>query len=120
MGSKLATAKLEAAIQAHVPMKPAWFQILVAIATGHSHGYAIRQAVEKRTEGRIQLWPATLYGTLRQLREAGLVEEQELATDARRKRSFVLTEVGRAVLDGETRRLERLVQIVRTESVLAR
>lgn len=107
------------AIQAHVPMKPIWHQILLAVATGHRHGYAIRQAVEERTDGAIKLWPATLYGTLDRLGEARLIAELPENDDPRGKRSFELTAAGRAVLEAETRRLERLVAIARTESVLA-
>ena len=107
------------AIQAHVPMKPVWHQILLAIATGHRHGYAIREAVEERTDGGIRLWPATLYGTLRRMQEARLIVEIDLDDDPRGKRPFELTAAGRAVLEAETRRLERLVDLARTESVLS-
>lgn len=107
------------AIRTHVPMKPVWHQILLAIATGHRHGYAIREAVEERTDRAIRLWPATLYGTLERMSEARLIAELPAGDDPRGKRSFELTETGRAVLEAETRRLERLVDIARTESVLS-
>lgn len=108
-----------AAIQAHVPMKPVWHQVLLSIATGDEHGYAIRQSVEARTGGAMRLWPATLYGTLQRMTEAGLLGERPAPNDRRGKRLFSLTEAGRAVLEAETRRLETLVYIARTESVLA-
>lgn len=107
-------------VQAHVPLKPTWFQILLSIAAGERHGYAIRQSVELRTEGKVRLWPATLYGTLRQIAEAGLISEQAADThDARGTRSFELTPGGRAVLDAETRRLAGLVELVRATGALA-
>ena len=111
--------KNRTAVQTHAPMKPVWHQILLAIATGHRHGYAIREAVEERTDGAIRLWPATLYGTLRRMEEAGLIAELEGDDDPRGKRPFQLTEEGRAVLEAETRRLERLVDLAHTDSVLA-
>ena len=107
------------AMQAHVPMKPVWHQILLSIATGDSHGYAIRESVETRTEGAMRLWPATLYGTLQRMTEAGLLDEQPAADDPRNKRLFSLTDAGRAVLEAETRRLEALIDLTRTRSVLA-
>jgi DNA-binding PadR family transcriptional regulator len=108
-----------AAIQAHIPMKPVWHQVLLSIATGDEHGYAIRESVEARTDGAMRLWPATLYGTLQRMTEAGLLDERPAPDDPRGKRLFSLTGSGRAVLEAETRRLETLVNITRTESVLA-
>ena len=113
------TDRCAAAIQAHVPMKPVWHQILLSIATGDTHGYAIRESVEARTEGAVRLWPATLYGTLRRMTEAGLLGERPAPDVPRGKRLFALTEAGRAVLEAETRRLEALVLLTRTASVLA-
>lgn len=108
-----------AAIRAHVPMKPVWHQILLSIATGDTHGYAIRESVEARTGGAIRLWPATLYGALQRMTEAGLLEEHPAPDDPRGKRLFEPTRTGRAVLEAETRRLEALVQLARSGSVLA-
>ena len=112
-------SKTAAAIQAHVPMKPVWHQVLLSIATGDEHGYAIRESVEARTSGAMRLWPATLYGTLQRMTEAGLLDERPALNDPRGKRLFSLTEAGCAVLEAETSRLETLVNIARTESVLA-
>jgi len=58
-----------------LPLKPNFFHILVTLAPGEQHGYAIMQEVLERTGGKVRLWPASLYGTLRQLLEAGLIEE---------------------------------------------
>jgi DNA-binding PadR family transcriptional regulator len=60
---------------------PKSFHILVALAARPLHGYAIRQEVEERTGGGIRLWPATLYGALAELTEAGLIEETEGPAD---------------------------------------
>ena len=109
-----------AAIQAHVPLKPIWFQIMLSIATGDQHGYAIRKSVETRTDGKMRLWPTTLYGTLRQIEDADLIEELTAeSNDARGARSFRLTDTGRSVLDAESRRLQSLVELARSSAALA-
>ena len=104
-------------------LKPQSLQILLAVAGGNHHGYAIRQEVESRTEGRVRLWPATLYGTLADLTRAELLEEVgavargEAMQDARR-RNYRLTAFGKRVLEAETRRLEELVRYARSGRVL--
>ena len=98
-----------------LPLKPAWFHILLSLSEGPSHGYAIRQSVQARTEGRIQLWPATLYGSLSEIEEADLIEEWEPggAQDDVARRFYKLTPLGRRVLVAETERLETLVRLAR-------
>jgi DNA-binding PadR family transcriptional regulator len=98
------------------PLKPAWFHILIAIAAGHRHGYAIRQEVERRTEGRVRLWPATLYGALSDLVRAGFLAEAGEGMrdgDDARRRCYALTAAGRSALEEETARLEELVRSAR-------
>lgn len=97
------------------PLKPVWFHILVAIAAGHRHGYAIRHEVERRTEGRVRLWPATLYGALSDLVRADLLAETDEPGDGEdpRRRLYVLSSAGRAALEAETRRMEDLVRAAR-------
>lgn len=99
-----------------LPLKPAWFHILVALAVEPQHGYAIRSAVEERTAGAVRLWPATLYGSLRELSEAGLIEElgpSEEPDDDQRRRYHRLTGLGRDVLRLESDRLQALVDLAR-------
>ena len=101
---------------AFLPLKPVWFHVLVTLADDPAHGYAIRQAVEARTNGRIRLWPTTLYGTLGDLRREGLIDEietPEIESDVPR-RTYRLTPLGRDVLSAETSRLEDLLHIART------
>jgi len=91
--------------------------MLVALAGGPRHGYAIRQEVEARTEGAVRLWPATLYGTLAELVERGLIEETESPggpDDDPRRRYYALTAAGRSALAEEAARLEGLAQLART------
>ena len=98
-----------------LPLKHAWFHILLTLSEQPAHGYAIRQAVETRTDGQVRLWPTTLYGTIGQLEDAGLIEEwqpRELSDDLPRH-FYRLTALGRRVLLAETDRLEALVALAR-------
>lgn len=99
-----------------LPLKTAWFHILLALAEEPQHGYAIRSAVEERTDGAVRLWPATLYGSLRELSDAGLIEELEAVQepdDDQRRRYHRLTDLGRDVLRAESDRLQALVDAAR-------
>lgn len=101
---------------AHVPLKPAWFHILLALADGARHGFAIRERVERRTGGAVRLWPATLYGSMREMTEAGLIEPLEGEDDPdddQRRRYYRLTRTGRAALRAEADRLQELVDAAR-------
>jgi DNA-binding PadR family transcriptional regulator len=106
-----------------LPLKQTWLHILLAVAGGHRHGYAIRQEVEGRTDGRVHLWPATLYGTLARLVDEGLLEETDENPDAEdddsRRRYYRLTALGADVLEAETRRLEELVRLARSRRPLS-
>ncbi len=99
-----------------LPLKPAWFHILLALGDGPQHGYAIRARAEERAEGRINLWPATLYGSIHRMEEEGLIEalpdEEDPGGDARRC-YYQLTRLGGGVLRAEAARLESLVKAVR-------
>ena len=116
----LETAKEEAAPHAYLPLKGAWYHILLAIAGGEQHGYAIRKRVEELSEGKVRLWPTTLYGSIRQLTEDGLIEETESppvpGDDDPRRRYYRLTSLGLGVLEAETSRLESLVRTARAVS----
>jgi DNA-binding PadR family transcriptional regulator len=108
---------------AFLPLKPVRFHVLLTLAAGESHGYAIRQEVEQRTEGAIRLWPTTLYGALAQLEDDGLIEETDgppgPADDVQR-RFYRLTALGRTVLATETERLAALVRESRARQARAR
>ena len=100
-------------IDRHLPLKPATFHILLALGDGPRHGYAIRAAVEALTDGAVKLWPVTLYGSIRELSDAGLIEpEAALAGEAddARRRYYALTPLGRRVLAAETARLRAIVE----------
>jgi DNA-binding PadR family transcriptional regulator len=90
------------------------FHILVAVAAGPSHGYAIRQEVEARTDGVVRLWPATLYGQLAALAADGLIQESPApAGDDPRRRYYTITPAGRRLLSAEAARLDSLARLAR-------
>lgn len=95
-----------------LPLKPVWFHVLLVLGDGPRHGYAIGAAVEDLTDGAVRMWPATLYGTIHQLAESGLVEPHEAEPapgEDTRRRYYRLTGFGRQVLAAETERLRGLV-----------
>jgi DNA-binding PadR family transcriptional regulator len=99
-----------------LPLKPQWFHVLLALGAGEAHGFGIRERVEERTGGKLKLWPATLYGTIRQLTEHELIEALEGEDDPDedgRRRYYRLTAFGRRVLRAEADRLEGLVRDAR-------
>lgn len=81
------------------------------------------QEVLERTGGKVRLWPATLYGTLKRLIDEGLIAESDerpvAELDDARRRYYRLTRLGRQVLAGESERLEELVRVIRTKRKLA-
>ena len=107
-----------------LPLTPAVFSILLAVADGEKHGYAIMQAVAEETAGGLQLGPGTLYGTLDRMRRAGLVAESdgpdEPAPHRERRRYYRLTDLGRRGLRAEVQRLERAVAVARQKKFAPR
>ena len=99
----------------YLPLKPSWFHILLTLSEQPTHGYAIRQAVEARTAGRLRLWPTTLYGAIGDLEDARLIDEWKPGErqDDVSRRFYRLTPLGRRVLVAETERLEHLVRLAR-------
>jgi len=99
------------------PLRRNWFHILLALSSGPLHGYGIMKAVEDHSDGEVKLWPATLYGTLREMRDAGLIEElpeeETPDRDGRERRTYRMTEAGRDTLATEADRLEGLVELAR-------
>jgi DNA-binding PadR family transcriptional regulator len=104
-------------VEALLPLQPATFHILLAVADGDRHGYAIIQDVASRTDGEVQLSAGTLYRSIQRMLEQGLLEESRRrpvpAQDDERRRYYLLTEFGAAVARAEARRLTRLVKLAR-------
>jgi len=101
---------------AFIPLKTQWFHIMLSLAGGEQHGYGIMQEVLQRTTGKVRLWPATLYGSIKRLIEAELIEESDERPapelDDARRRYYRLTSLGRRVLDAECERLQELVRVI--------
>ena len=97
------------------PLTPAVFHILLALADGARHGYAIMQAAES-TAG-VPMGPGTIYGTLERLENAGMVKEVA-DSGAGRRRVFAIQPTGRAALREEARRLSRLVALVQARRLM--
>jgi DNA-binding PadR family transcriptional regulator len=104
------------------PLTPAVLHVLMALAAGPRHGYAIAKDVDRLTEGRVRLGPGTLYGTLQRLMQTGWVEAAPAPSrDAdERRRYYRLTKSGHEALTAEAERLEALVRAARAQRVLPR
>lgn len=90
------------------------FHVLLVLAREPLHGYAVRQAVEDESAGRVRLWPASLYGTLSGLADDGLIAETDSprgTDDDARRRYYRITAVGREALASEAQRLESLTRL---------
>src|SRR5689334_3576243 len=103
-----------------LPLKPKTLQILLSLADGPRHGYSIMQDVADRTDGQIKIWPAAMYGALRELEELDWIIESEKrpADDDERRRYFALTPLGTRVLNAEVARLEAIVDHARASRAL--
>jgi DNA-binding PadR family transcriptional regulator len=111
-------------VESFLPLKPHWFHLLLSLADEEQHGYGIMQEVLERTNGKVRLWPATLYGTIKRLIEEELIEESHdrppAEVDDARRRYYRLTRLGRRVLVAESQRLEELVQVIRAKRGLVK
>ncbi len=98
-----------------LPLKPKVLHILLALADGPRHGYSIMQEVAARSDGQVRVWPAALYGTLRELENLDLIVESEKrpSDDDERRRYFGLTPLGTRVLSAEVNRLEAIIGLAR-------
>ena len=99
-------------------------QILLALADRELHGYAIMADVLERTGGRVRLWPGVLYGSLKKLAEAGLLEETDPPKDAPRdrmsRRFYRLTRDGRRALGRELGHMARDLETARLRKITVR
>lgn len=97
-----------------VPLSVPEYQILLALADGEKHGYAIMQEVSEQSEGRTRLGPGTLYGAIKRMLRAGLIAETEERPDPRvddqRRRYYRMSAQGRRVAVAESERLAGLLK----------
>lgn len=108
--------------RAFLPLPPATFHILLALAGGEKHGYAIMQEVSVQGAGALRIGPGTLYGSIRRLLEAGLIEEcasrPDPAHDDERRRYYRLTDLGQRAAAAEAARLDSLVRLAKRRNLL--
>jgi PadR family transcriptional regulator PadR len=100
-------------LEHHLPLKPQWFHILSALSEASRHGSGIVRAVLHDTRGKVHLWPATLYGSLDELAEAGWIEEiddpaERPFGESEKKRFYRITRSGARILAAEAARLQGL------------
>ena len=97
---------------AHLPLKPQWFHILLALTDEPRHGSGLVRAVLAQTDGKLRLWPATLYGSLEDMADHGWIEEltrdTERPSESERRRYYRITREGTRVLTAEAERLQSL------------
>jgi len=105
-----------------LPLTPAVFNILLALADGEKHGYGIMQEVETNTKGQVLMGPGTLYGSIKRMLQADLITESDERADPemddQRRKYYKLTNLGRRVLSMEAERLASQVMIARAKNVL--
>ena len=98
-----------------LPLTPPVFHILLALAEEERHGYGIMRDVAQQTDGALQLGPGTLYGCLKRMLAAGLVEESDerpdLALDDERRRYYRMTALGKRAVRAEAQRLAGAVTV---------
>jgi DNA-binding PadR family transcriptional regulator len=108
--------------QAMLPLTPAVFHILLALADGEKHGYAIMQEVAAMTRGLTRMGPGTLYGTIKRMLEVGLIEETDERPDPtlddERRRYYRVTALGERVVDAEMERMRTLLDAARSKRFL--
>src|SRR5262245_12951440 len=107
--------------EAQTPLTAALFNVLLCLADGEKHGYAILKEVEEQTGGEVQLSTGTLYGIIKRLLSEGLIAElrsRPLEGDDQRRRYYRLTDDGRKVAVAEAQRMEKLLARARTKRLI--
>ena len=108
--------------EALLPLTPAVFNILLALADGERHGYSIMQEIASQTRGQLRVGPTTLYRSIKQLLENGLIAESDErpdpALDDERRRYYSLTQLGQRVAVAEISRLEQTLAIAHSKARL--
>ena len=98
-----------------VPLSPAVFHILLSLAEGERHGYALKREIALRTGGKLKLGPGVLYGSINKMLEQGLIEESDDRPDAHlddeRRRYYRITSHGRKVAQADAARMNELVRL---------
>lgn len=105
-----------------LPLTPAVFHILLALADGERHGYGIMKEAAMHTQGRMRMGPGTLYGAIKRMLAANLIEESDERPDPEfddeRRRYYRLTEFGQQVAAAEVKRLSNLIKLAQTKRLM--
>ena len=111
----------ERAVEALLPLPAATLHILMALAEGEKHGYAVIQDVEERTRGALRLSAGTVYRSIQRMLEQGLIvetsERPAPELDDERRRYYAITAFGEAVARAEAGRLAELVRLARARGL---
>jgi len=106
-----------------LPLPPATFHILLAVADEDRHGYAVIQDVAERTGGELKLSAGTLYRSIQRMLEQGLISELSVRPapkfDDERRRYYRITPFGRSVARAEARRLAQMLKLARASGFLS-
>ncbi|MCX6921915.1 MAG: PadR family transcriptional regulator [Verrucomicrobia bacterium] len=106
------------------PLTAAVFHVLLALADGERHGYAIMQDVAENTSGQIRMGPGTLYGTIKRLLEARMIEESDERPDPdlddERRRYYRLTAFGQRAVRAEARRYAEMAEVARRKRLIGK
>lgn len=94
-----------------LPLTPAVFHILLSLAAGPRHGYAIMKEVAEHNDGELRLGPGKLYYSIQRMLEEGLIEEIVGDEHGKNRRPYRITAAGRAAARAEARRLRKSVQL---------
>lgn len=107
-----------------LPLTPAMFEVLIALADGEKHGYAIIKEVARRTGGEVSLSAGTLYAIIRRFAMEGVLEESDerpdAALDDERRRYYRLTNFGREVAQAEAKRMETALKMAQAKNLIPR
>jgi len=107
--------------EAQTPLTAAMFNVLLSLADGEKHGYAILKEVEEQTAGEVQLSTGTLYGIIKRLLADGLIAElrnRPVEGDDQRRRYYRLTDDGRQAAIAEAQRMEKLLARARNKRLI--
>jgi DNA-binding PadR family transcriptional regulator len=106
------------------PLTPAVFHVLLVLVDGERHGYAIMQEVAENTSGQIKMGPGTLYGTIKRLLEARMIEESDERPDPElddeRRRYYRLTALGQRAVRAEALRYAEMAEVARRKRLIGK
>lgn len=108
-------------VESHLPLRPAFLHLLLSLAQGPAHGYGLKQDVESRTDGSIRIGPATLYESIQRMEKRGFIVETDAPVrepqDARARRYYDITSLGRHVLHAQLERLDSILSYAKSRGI---